>query len=334
MRGLIILTLLLAAAWSGWWVVGTTAQKSAIEGWMEQRRAEGWTAEVDTFEINGFPSRFDSTFADLVLANPDAGWTWQAPDFQILALSYKPNHIIAVWPGTHSFTTASGTTEIVSDLFRGSLVFKPDTALSLNRMQLEITDLKLSGENGWKTTASEASLAFFSSNAPSLPANTYDLYLKALDFTPPAILRDNLEQINTLPEVIPEVIFDAALSFKQPWDRFSFENSGQQLQALKIRRLRFAWGDLELLGEGSLNVTTDGTLNGDFTLKVRQWRALLDVIITTNLLTPETQTALERGLTFISVLAGNPENLDIPLRFADGLSYIGTIPVGVAPKVY
>jgi len=334
MRGLIILTLVLAAAWSGWWVVGTTAQKSAIEGWMEHRRAEGWTAEVDELEINGFPSRFDSTFTDLVLANPMAGWTWEAPNFQILALSYKPNHIIAVWPGTHSYTTASGTTEISSEGFRGSLIFKPDTALSLNRMQLEISDLTLSGDNGWKTTASEAGVAFFSSNAPSLPDNTYDLYLKALDFTPPTLLRENLEQIDSLPKTIPEVIFDAALTFDQPWDRFSFENSNQQLQALKIRSLRFVWGELELLGEGSLDVVADGTLDGDFTLKAHQWRALLDVIIAANLLTPETQTALERGLTFISVLAGNPEDLDIPLRFADGLSYIGTIPIGAAPKVY
>ena len=47
MRGLITLTFLLAFAWSAWWFIGTNAQKSAIETWMEQRRDAGWVAEVE-----------------------------------------------------------------------------------------------------------------------------------------------------------------------------------------------------------------------------------------------------------------------------------------------
>ncbi|MEO1918276.1 MAG: DUF2125 domain-containing protein, partial [Paracoccaceae bacterium] len=105
MRGLITLTLVLALSWSGWWFFGTAAQKTAIETWMQERREAGWIAEVDDFNVTGFPNRFDSVFIGLTLSNPRASWTWQAPRFQLIALSYKPNHIIAVWPDTQTYTT-------------------------------------------------------------------------------------------------------------------------------------------------------------------------------------------------------------------------------------
>lgn len=182
MRGLITLTFLLAIAWSGWWFIGTNAQKTAVETWMEQRRDEGWVAEVEDFKITGFPNRFDSIFTDLTLSNPRAGWTWETPDFQLFALSYRPNHIIAVWPNSHSYSTGSDIISIDSSKFRGSLIFKPETSLSLDRMQLETTDLVLTGSSDWRASASEANIAFFAHNAPDLPPNSYDFYLKAQEF--------------------------------------------------------------------------------------------------------------------------------------------------------
>lgn len=334
MRGLITLTLVLALGWSGWWLVGTTAQKTAIETWMEQRRDAGWIAEVEEFKVTGFPNRFDSTFTDLTLSNPRAGWTWEAPFFQILSLSYKPNHIIAVWPGTHSYTTRNDTIAITSDLFRGSLIFKPDTALSLDRMQLEINELLLSGEADWRASASEASVAFFAHNAPDVPPNSYDLYLKALEFSPPAYWRNTVDQSGTLPETIPEVIFDATLTYDSPWDRFAIEQSNPRLTTAQIHDLRFVWGELNLSGKGTIDITTDGHMEGEFTLQARQWRELLDVIIAAQLLNADFAKALDRSISFISTLAGNPEDIEIPLRFADHLTYIGSIPIGPAPRIY
>ena len=41
----------------------------------------------------------------MALADPDTGLAWDAPFFQILALSYQPNKWIAVWPREQRLTT-------------------------------------------------------------------------------------------------------------------------------------------------------------------------------------------------------------------------------------
>ncbi|MBL4874599.1 MAG: DUF2125 domain-containing protein [Rhodobacteraceae bacterium] len=330
MRGLITLVLVLSVAWSTWWVIGTTAQKTAIDTWMEQRRDAGWIAEVEDFKVTGYPNRFDSKFTGLTLSNPQAGWTWNAPQFQLLALSYKPNHMIAVWPGTHSYSTRNDTITINSSQFRGSLIFKPDTALSLDRMQLETADLVLTGTTDWRATAKEASVAFFAHNAPDIPPNSYDLYIKALEFSLPSTWRESVDQNG----VLPEAIFDATLTYDNPWDRFAIEQTNPRVTAIKIRDIRFLWGALNLNGSGSIDVGDDGYVNGSFTLQAQKWRALLDVIVAANLLTPDLATALDRGVSFVAALSGNPEDIEIELRFKDKLTYIGPIPIGPAPRVY
>ena len=334
MRGLITLVLVLSLGWSAWWLIGTTAQKTGIETWMEQRREAGWVAEVEEFKVTGFPNRFDSIFTGLTLSNPQAGWTWEAPNFQLLALSYKPNHIIAVWPGSHSYSTRNDTITITSSLFRGSLIFKPDTALSLDRMQLETTALNLAGETDWRASAKEASVAFFAHNAPDLPPNSYDLYVKALEFSPPATWRDTVDEGGVLPETIPEVILDATLTYDNPWDRFAIEQTNPRMTAIQIRDLRFLWGELNLNGKGSIDIGDDGYMEGDFTLQAQKWRELLDVIIAAQLLTPDFATSLDRGISVVAALAGNPDDIEIKLRFNGGLTYIGAIPIGPAPRVY
>ncbi len=334
MRGLITLVLAVSVAWSTWWVVGTTAQKTAIETWMEQRRDAGWVAEVEEFKVTGYPNRFDSKFTDLTLSNPQAGWTWEAPQFQLLALSYKPNHIIAVWPGTHRYSTRNDTITITSSQLRGSLIFKPDTALSLDRMQLETSDLALTGTADWRASAKEASVAFFAHNAPDMPPNSYDFYLKALEFSPPVTWRDSIDKEGVLPETIPEAIFDATLTYDNPWDRFAIEETNPRMTAIEIRDLRFLWGDLNLNGKGSIDISDEGYMDGTFTLQAQKWRELLDVIIAAQLLPPDFSTALDRGVSLVAALAGNPDDIEIKLRFKDRLTYIGAIPIGPAPRIY
>ena len=98
MRVLLGVTALLGALWAGYWVVGSSAAQSGMADWFDERRAEGWVAEYDDLAVRGFPNRFDAGFTEISLADPGTGLAWQAPFFQLLALSYKPNHVIAVWP--------------------------------------------------------------------------------------------------------------------------------------------------------------------------------------------------------------------------------------------
>lgn len=329
MRGLITITLLVAFGWGTWWFIGSTAQKTAIKTWLEQQQQAGWVAETEALTVNGFPNRFDTVMTNLELSDPYVGWSWQAPEFQILSLSYKPNHIIAVWPGEHVVATPNDSVKINSERARSSVIFKPETSLALSRLQLEVKDMIAVGANDWQASVSEASIAFF---ADDIAPDAYNLFIKATDVTPPTGWRETVMQDNPLPESIPETLLDAALTFDHPWDRFAVEGETPRLTALRIRDLRFIWGALELRGVGDITIDSAGFAEGEFTIQARNWRDLLQLLVATNMLTTDMAETLEKGLGLIARAAGNPETIEIPLRFASTRTYLGFFPIAAAPQ--
>ena len=98
MRLLLAVIVIAALGWSAYWVIGQRGLEQGLADWFEARRAEGWVAETSDLRVRGFPNRFDTGFSDLLLADPETGLAWEAPYFQLSALSYRPNHVIAVWP--------------------------------------------------------------------------------------------------------------------------------------------------------------------------------------------------------------------------------------------
>ena len=81
MRALLTVIVIAALAWSIYWVVGSTGANTAFKTWFEDRRSEGWVADVSSLETKGFPNRFDTTFSDISLADPETGLAWEAPFF-------------------------------------------------------------------------------------------------------------------------------------------------------------------------------------------------------------------------------------------------------------
>src|SRR6056297_3671249 len=129
MGRLIIFVLVAAALWMGYWVIGATALERGLSGWIEQRRDEGWVADVAELDVAGFPNRFDTTLTDVAFADPGTGVAWQAPFLQLLALSYRPNQVIAVLPPEHRLSTPLQNIDITSDLTRGSIFLGASTSL-------------------------------------------------------------------------------------------------------------------------------------------------------------------------------------------------------------
>ena len=102
---LIVILLIGALAWMTWWGFGQVAYEEGLGSWIEQRRTEGWAADVGDMKTAGFPNRFDTLMTDLRLADPDTGVAWTAPQVQLLSLAYKPHQVIAVLPEAHRFST-------------------------------------------------------------------------------------------------------------------------------------------------------------------------------------------------------------------------------------
>ena len=50
-------------------------------------------------------------------------------------------------------------------------------------------------------------------------------------------------------------------------------------------------------------------------------------------MTSEVAATLYSGLSLLAMLSGNKDTLDVPLRFADRIMFLGPIPVGEAPRL-
>jgi len=330
MRALLAVILVAATLWAGYWVIGSRATHSAFEGWLDARRAEGWAAETGSLGVQGFPSRFDVVFEDVILADPATGLAWEAPRFQIDALSYRPNHVIAVWPDEQLVATPEEKFRVESRDMRASLVIAPDTALAPRRMNLTADYLRVTPEArpGETTALSTLSLA-----VERQEGTAYRLGLRAEGLTLAARARTRLDPEGRLPDRISGFNADVTATFDKPWDRTAIERARPQPTHLRVRLAEGRWGDLHLQAAGEVDVTPDGWPEGEITLKARNWREIVTILRSAGALPESMASSVEQGLGMMARLAGNPDTLDIPLGFGGGRMWLGPVPLGPAPRL-
>ena len=336
MKRLLILVLVPALLWSGYWLYGASASKTAFAAWFEDRRAEGWVADYAALEVQGFPNRFDTTFTDLALADPATGWAWNASFFQLLALSYKPNHVIAVWPNTHSIATPQGRFALTQAEMQASVVLWPSTALAVDRVRLVADTVQVTAANGSTTAASALRMAAerlgpdgqAASTAPEDGPTRYRIALSVEGFAPDTALRQRIDPGDRLPRTLDALRADVTLGFDRPWDRLSVEAARPQPRLISLRLAEARWGALELLAAGDLEIDASGEATGRITVKAQNWREILGLARASGALPDGLADTLEQGL---GLLAGRNDGIDIPLDFRSGRIWIGPLPVMTSP---
>lgn len=329
MRALIAITLVLAALWSGYWYVGSTAKQEVIENWLAERRSDGWRADYDSFEVVGFPNRFDSRFTNLDLYDPLSELGWKAPIFDILALSYQPNHIIAVFANRQTIDTRFESLSVSSDDMRASVVFEPDTKLAVDRIRLQTHKFSVNSSLGWQMLASSFDLATRQSTNEDF---AHDVVLDARRVTPTRAFRDGLDPKGTLPTVIETMFIDMTLGFDAPWDRVAIETGAPEITGIDIKKMNLVWGELGLGAHGKLDVALSGLISGTLTLEIRNWREVLDLFETAGAFDPRTADTIRKALTLMTSVTADPANLQVPLVMENGRMSLGPVPLGGAPR--
>lgn len=331
MRTLLAIVILAALGWSGWWFFQSTMRDRAMEAWLADRRAAGWVAEASDVRVRGFPNRVDTVIEKLNLSDPEAGWSWQSDGLQILSLSYKPHHVIAVLTGEQVISTPYEEVRAVSDKLRGSVIFRPTPRLELDHATFEIGNMRLTGERGWTAGIGEAILA--TRQAADGTAFAHDVAFNAESVALPPELLAGLRVEDVLPAEVGPVALDATLVFDRPWDRASVEGENPTLKQVNIRNVAFTWGRLDLRGNGTLNVDAQGFAEGRIGLDARNWQEMLDVAERSGALNATVAGAIRSGVGLLARLGGNSETLSVPLDFRDGVARLGPIPIGAAPRL-
>jgi len=329
MRKLLVVIILAALAWSAYWFIGAQGHKAAMTKWLDDRRSEGWQVEYSDHKVRGFPNRFDTTLTDLALTDPETGISWQAPFFQILSLSYKPNHLIAVWPNTQTVATPYEKFDIKTSNMRASLIVKPSATLALESANVEMAQGVIASSDGW--TAGFDALNAAIRNTPATDS-TYDAAV-TLAHLPPreraraltAVPPPPPHPVHALPSVSP-----AALA--APLDRRALEARRPDVTNLAIRDLRGTWGELELRAKGDMAVK-NAKPEGDLAITARNWRDMLALAVQSGALTEGAASAAEIGLGFMANASGGANSLDATLTFRGGATFIGPLPIGPAPRI-
>ncbi|MEO1239315.1 MAG: DUF2125 domain-containing protein [Pseudomonadota bacterium] len=324
-RRLTIIALLATGVWGGYWVVGSIALERGLRAWVSDRQGEGWVADYTELTVRGFPNRFDTTFTDLDLADPETGLAWSLPFFQILALSYKPNHVIAVWPDTHRISTPAERLTVTSDKMQASLVVEPGTDLVLDRATLVAEVFGVSSTQGWTSGAASLSVA---SRQVEGAAHSHDIAIEATDVIIADPLRAALDPLRALPGEVKTLRLLAKVSFDGPWDRFALEQARPQPTGIDITDLTALWGDLELRAAGQLDVSDTGQASGEITVKAVNWKDMLDVAVAAGVLPEATRQTAENALGLLAGLSGRADTIDAPLAIRNNLVFFGPIPLG------
>jgi len=330
----IIIAIIFAAfiGWCTWWFIGSSAQKTAWEDWFQDRQNAGWVAENSEIKVRGFPNRFDTTVSDFQLADTQSGWAWSAPFFQILMLSYKPNHVIAVWPDTQKISGPGDTITVTNEVMRGSVVFLPNTDLTLDTTQIELKNLGLLANN-WSAGLESANFATRRVEAGDAPDFAHRIGFDAVNLTLSEPLKNTLDPAGILPPTLERAHLDVTAAFDAPWDRHSVEGRKPQLTEISLKDIDVTWGKLNLSANGLLKVDPRGYPNGNIKLKARNWQEIVDMAAASRLIPNDIAQTIKDGLGLLSVLGGDADTLNVPLTFANGAIRLGPIPIGPAPRL-
>lgn len=322
---------LLAIVWGGYWFVGARAVESNTKAWFAARNGGAITASHAGIDVGGFPNRFDLKVSAPLVYDSTSRSGWQAPEFKVYALSYRPNHLIAVWPDTQRLQLNGEMLDMSSDDLRASLVLRGGTALDIDRITLVGNAMELRSDRGWQAAAQTLRLA---SRKVGDESALHEIALELLDLSPDPAWRAGVDPRGLQPARIDGLRLDMRVAFDAPLNRHGAAGgTPPRPTAVDLRDLRLVWGELMLRGEGRLEFDGHGIPEGKITLEAENWRAMLDLAVAAEFVHPEAAETWSRGLQVLEDHGGREGVLEVPLHFSNGQMRLGALPLGPAPRL-
>ncbi|MEZ5911816.1 MAG: DUF2125 domain-containing protein [Paracoccaceae bacterium] len=316
--------------WGGYWFAGYTAAKHVAEIGQQELQRAGWTVEHAGLRVLGFPNRFDLTWTEPQLATPDGAFGWRAPFVQLFALSYKPNHLILVWPHDQHIDTPAGTLRLGTADMRASTVLQPGTDLRLERATLIAAAPKLVSDwQGLSIGATELRLA----SEADASGTTQHLGLNLTGLAPDSRLMALFDPALAVPAVIEEIRIDALAELSRPIDRHALSGPPPSVNALDLTEARLSWGSVRIRASGRLEPDEAGYATGDIAVTVDDWRKALAVAQALGMIAPEVLPTWENAFAMLSAQSEDPDTVALPLSFGGGMVRFGLLPLGPAPRL-
>ncbi|MBL4916395.1 DUF2125 domain-containing protein [Szabonella alba] len=314
-RWMLRLVLIAGLGWCGYWFIGAHAAERFARDWIAAQSAAGLEAGEQGLEVAGFPNRFDLTLTEPRLADPRAGWGWEAEFLQIFSLSYRPWHVIAAFPPRQTLTLRGQPVTVEAEKLQASVVVEPGLALTLQRSTAAGDGVRLSPQGTPPLTLQSLRLA------------------SEIDPADPLSHRIGLEAEGIALEGgsaaarIDMARLDGRVTLSGPLDRDALTKR-PAVTALDLREAILNWGEVSAFARGRVETDAAGYAVGDVTLRLENWSAALDRLAEMGLVPTDSLTGLRRVGQVLSLTSGSRNAVELPLRLAaQGISVAG-IPVG------
>ncbi len=326
MRALLWLVLGIGVLWGGYWVVGSRAVESGVQRWFDAQEAQGVTATQEGIGVAGFPSRFDLTVTRPHFIDPRSGWGWTAPFAQVLAMTWKPWHVIAVLPKDQVIEGPDQTIAMTTSRMAGSLRLAPSSDLTLKEVIVEGHDIIAKSDIGWQVGIASVVMALAEDPTQAFAQR---LGLEITGLVPDPQLA---AQVPDLGDLVQLVHVDATVLLTAPLDR-NVAEVPPGLVGILLNDANLEWGSFKLTASGRVDRGADGLATGKIDFRIKNWRQIPTLLVATGLVLPDMGATITRGIEVLARQGADPDVLDLPLTFADGRMTLGPLPLGPAPML-
>lgn len=320
---------IVAVLWCLWWGIASAVMRSSIEAWLSAREVEGWQAEA-TLSGGGFPQTLVTQLDDVALADPNSGLAVRAAFLRLEADAWWPGQARLVLPQDQiRFATPEARADLLMDGGLMTLDLAPSQALTLKRLSWTSGPWGVAQPDGSLISADTLTLAMVQQSKPA----TYHFDINVDSAAPGEILRAGLRIPAHWPIAFDSLRMDMQVTFDQPWDLRALEQRRPQPRQIDLKLAEAHWGDVQLNLAAELSMNDDGIASGEISVQAKNWKAMLDLAETAQILPPALRQQSESVLASLARATGNSDTIDVRLTARNGLIYLGFVPLGPAPRL-
>jgi hypothetical protein len=354
---LLAIVVVVAAGWTGLWSYAAKRADAELAAWRGREAAAGRVVGCGTQRIAGFPFRIEIRCTDPTLNLQASQLAFGLKDLLAAVQIYQPTLLIGEFTGPLTVANDGRPPDIVADwtLAQTSVHGLPSEPDRVS-VVLDKPSVARPASPAAQTLASAEHLELHARQAPRLPQDPPVLDL-ALD-----LRQALLPAFAQVPEGPIDAEIAATLRGLTDLRPKPLPALLRDLQAangrLDITHARVRQGEIVGVGQGTLSLTARGTLDGQLQLTVAGIEQLMTALGLDKKVGQASQNALDRvapGLNLDRLLGprgnaalaaagvamlGQPAELEgrravtLPLRFADGVVFLGPLRAGELPPLF
>ena len=321
LRILAVMAVAAATAWGAYWFVGARALDRAVTGAL----ADHPEFVAESHRVRGFPNRFDLTLTAPRLQSGPV--SWQAPFLQVFALSYRPHHVIVVFPHDQQLHLYGQSALLNSSDARASLVMTPGLALALERLALVVQEPRL--QIGGANHAADALRLASRTDDP----RRHEIVLEVEAAFPDPAFMDALDPGGHWPRRFDVLRLEGQALFDRPLDREAFDTALPRPVAVELTGGRLAFAGVDLQARGTVEPDAMGRLSGQVALTVTGWPALLERLAASGLIDAD-QAGFLRPMLSGMADPEAPDRIDLSLELREGAVAFGPVVLARLPPLF